>query len=137
VDHRPRRATPDVETIEAALRALRDLPPGWDGGHAPPPRAAAIDRLLPAVRLAEAAGALPDRAVADVEGGAALYFFGGPRSADGGWQLQAGLLANNDGELVLYLRDRSQPAGAFEELPEGTGPLPAAVRQIARFLNGA
>jgi hypothetical protein len=118
------------------LLQLLQLAPAWDGRRAPTPSSTAVRITLTALeRAPEHVRAEEARVAADVEGGIATYFFGGPRLADGGWERQGGLLVSNDGEVTLYLRSRR----ARGEVVDSVDPahLPEALDRIGRFLSDA
>lgn len=123
-------------TYEPLVRLLH-LEDGWDGHGAPAPSRAAIDVARAVLQEATQRPDL-DKAwvTADVEGGVAIYFFGGPRLPDGGLGRQAGVLVDNDGDGVLYMRDRSRPGSVVDDVRSDTDALRDVLGRIATFLSG-
>jgi len=133
-------AVPQVVEHDPAyeqLVRLLLLEDGWDGHTAPSPSRASVDVarvvLQEAARCEGLSG--PPRITADVEGGVAIYFFGGDPLPDGGVPRQAGVLINNDGEGVLYMRDRRDAGSKVEELQNDSATVKAALGRIAKFLS--
>lgn len=121
--------------LEADLLALLDLQHGWDGRRAPPP---SLEAVAVARRALELANDLPEaRVVPDVEGGVALYFFGGGRHPDGGWNRRGGILVSYDAEATVHLRDRSAGNGdsSVEEIPAGEDGLRNTVEHVLKFVT--
>lgn len=134
-----RSALPDVAESDPAMEALNRLlvmQPGWDGSRAPAPSQEAINIARGAVAEARSAELGEARVVADVEGGVAVYFFGGEKLADGGWSRQGGFLVSNDSEVSLYLRDRRRRGSDIAEIEPCAESLARAVRQIRDFVSG-
>ncbi|MND02819.1 hypothetical protein D3C83_223480 [compost metagenome] len=55
---------------------------------------------------------------------------------DGGWSRSGGLLASNEGEGVIYLRDRVVPSSVVDSVDANDTAIHAAVRRIKSFLLG-
>lgn len=126
----------DRNPAVAALDALMVCQPGWDGDRAPAPSGWAIEAGRLVVEMANREGLSPPRVTADVEGGVALYFFGGGAMADGGTCLQAGVLLANEEEASLYRRDRRVTGSQIEEIQTDATSLGAAAAKIRAFLVG-
>lgn len=112
------------------LEDLLLLQDGWDGRRAPAPSKEAVCLARQVVLNVDAIG----RIAPDVEGGVTVYFFGGGEHVDGGWNRQGGIILSNDGELVLYLRDRLQAGSQVSCLTAGD--IGQAVERIHQFLEG-
>lgn len=122
--------------LEADLLALLNLQPGWDGRRAPAPSPEAVAVVR---RVLELANDLPEtRVTPDVEGGVALYFFGGGRHPDGGWNRRGGILVSNDVEATVHLRDRTGGNGdsSVEEIPTDEDGLRGAVERVRSYVTG-
>lgn len=127
----------DQDPAIEQLMKLMLLPSNWDGRGAPAPTRSAATIAHVAVEAGRSVGLQDIRVSPDVEGGIATYFFGGPKMADGGWSRQAGILADNDGEAVLYMRDRGQKGADVEEIESGAEDIRAVVNRILKFIAGA
>ena len=95
------------DPLRKRLEELQLLQPGWDGRGADAPSGAAVGAASEVLYVSETLGRTPDRLTADVEGGVAVYFFGGSREPDGGYARQAGILIDNSGEACAYRRERA------------------------------
>ena len=51
---------------------------------------------------------------------------------DGGWSRQGAILVSNIGELVLYLRDRTEPGAQIEDVE--LAELQGAIDRIGQFV---
>lgn len=122
-------------SIAERLRSFLLLEDGWDGARAPAPSRLAVDVGHLVLDLSEKVGLDIDRVVPDVEGGLAVYFFGGAELPDGGRQLQLGVLAANDGEALLYIRDRGAAGSKIEEIEPSNDGIAAAVARIRSILH--
>jgi len=111
------------------------LQPNWDGQGAAAPNKAAIDVARAVVSASKDVGFNRPLVSADVEGGVATYFFGGTQLEDGGWSHQGGVLVDNDGDALLYLRDRRSPGSTAEDV--GPDALSSAVQRVFRFIADA
>lgn len=81
-------------------------------------------------------GMYEPRVAPDVEGGVAVYFFGGERHADDGFMRQGAILVSNTGEMTVCLRDRSQPDSDSVVTEVSEDGLGQAVQWIQWFLSG-
>jgi len=117
------------------FNSTRFWPDDWDGRGSPQRAAVDIARFI--LREGGEVGLVSARVSPDVEGGVATYFFGGDRMTDGGWQLQAGVLASNDGEVTLYTRDRSSSGSEVRDLDATEESLREAITRIVTFIRGS
>lgn len=119
------------------MKSLSLLEDGWDGDKAPAPSQIAVDLSYLITNLAYQLGRGADRVAPDVEGGVATYFFGGDRLDDGGYSLQIVLLASNEGDVVLYVRDRSKAGAEISDVEPTEEGIRAALAQIKMLLVGS
>ena len=124
------------QTATKQHRQLLALSLDWDGRGALAPTGDAIDVAETVLAIARKTELEEIRVTPDVEGGVAVYFFGGTLMPDGGWTLQAGILVDNDGEAVMYLRDRQETGSTFENIDITVDALCPVIDQILRFING-
>ena len=89
-----------------------------------------IDKLAEEV-LTLGANLPNPRCVPDVMGGVVVYFFGGGRHPDGGWNCQAGVMIDPTLKASLYLRDRRKPGCSVSNI----GDMQAAMDKIQQFLS--
>lgn len=118
------------------LRQFLTMSDGWDGELAPAPAPAAVEMSETIVLLGREVGVVPSRIVPDVEGGIAVYYFGGELLPDGGRRLQSGVLVSNDRELVLYRRDRETEEEHIDEIEPTHQGLREALGIIKNFVAG-
>lgn len=126
----------DADPAVEALDLLLVLQSGWDGRKAPAPSSDAITVARRALHLARRHGLSQARVTPDVEGGVAVYFFGGGRHADGGWNRQGAIMVSNEEEASLYLRDRSRPGAEVLDIGTEASALGQAVERIRQFVVG-
>jgi hypothetical protein len=125
----------DADPAVAALDRLLLLPPDWDGRRAPAPSRNAIERAREILQIAREVGLVGARVSPDVEGGVALYFFGGGPMEDGGTARQAGVLLSNEGDAASYMRDRTQRGSQVAAVDDGRDGLVRAVEAIRAFVR--
>lgn len=131
---------PEVGDPDPAVDELRNLlllPDDWDRRGAPAPTVPAVEVARFVLREGRSLGLLQARVSPDVEGGVATYFFGGEELPDGGWRLQAGVLSSNDGEVTVYLRDRSTPGAEINDVDATEESLREAIARIVTFIRGS
>lgn len=127
----------DADPAVEALDLLLVLQSGWDGRKAPPPSSDAIRVGRHALALARSQGLVHARVTPDIEGGVAVYFFGGGSHSDGGWNLQGAIMVSNEDEATLYLRDRSRAGADVTDIGTGADDLSRAVERIRQFVVGS
>lgn len=123
-----------LDQAQELLDIIR-LPLGWDGGHAPTPSSIAVDIASRCVEEAYATTLANCRITADIEGGVAVYFFGGGKALDGGWNHQGGILISNNGETSLYLRDRANKGAEISDVDPTEEGIRLAVLDIKKFIS--
>lgn len=123
-------------TMEA-LDLLLVLQAGWDGRKAPAPSREAIRLGRQALEAARGVNLSEARVSPDVEGGVAVYFFGGGRHNDGGWNRQGAIMVSNDTEASLYLRDRAKPGAEVADINADPDGLGRAIERIRQFIVGS
>lgn len=124
-----------VNEIREKLKALFTLQDDWDGRQSPRPNRDSLDVISRLIRNGLPPSAKEIRVTPDVEGGVALYFFGGELMSGGGWRYQTGILSSNDGEVMLYLRDRMNIRAQFQDIEDSDEALSKAVECIQNFLS--
>ena len=127
----------NASMLAKQLEQLATLEVNWDGHGAPVPNDGAMKIAYEAVTISQEFSFPDARVTPDVEGGVAVYFFGGATIDDGGWSHQAGILIDNDGDMVLYLRDRSKDGSDISDVGTSTEEIRAALKSIYQFINGA
>ena len=124
-----------VDPLRRKLEELQLLQTGWDGRGADAPSGVAVESARSVLQLAREAGRGPDRLAADVEGGVAVYFFGGDIAADGGHSRQAGILIDNSGEAYVYQRQRGKKDVRRQEVASTAEALRGVISEIITFLR--
>ena len=130
-----RTEAPEIVALRAKLNELRLLCDNWDGRGAVSPSPWAIayaERILDA---ASAEGFAPHRVAADVEGGIAVYYFGGERATGGGHSRQVGMMIDNEGDGAVYFRERGGRMRCLG-LAAATAHLGGLFAEVSLFLRG-
>lgn len=119
----------------AKLNDLLILGEGWDGRQAAPPSVQAVRTAEAVLAESHRQGRFPDRIVADVDGGVALYFLGGHQDASGGHSRHFGVLIDNEGEGAYYKRESGRPQPRASELITSAEGLRAILAEMVAFLG--
>jgi len=127
----------ESDPLTRKLEELLLLPDDWNGQGAPAPSLDAIEMARAILTQEPPHGTMETQISADVDGGLALYFFGGNRMDDHGWRHQTGILVSNDGEACVYQKDRATNLpGTFEDVELSPSGIGCALMLIQSRLQG-
>lgn len=79
---------------------------------------------------------VPERVIADGEGGLAFYFFGPNHPAHGEHVRYCALIADADGDLLVVLGDREKDRSVVNEISGDEPALRRAVSEVVRYARG-